>query len=299
MHRSFRHLLVVLTLSSLALAVNAESKTSVRVLASLPVTFGLSQLLLQGTDVVLERAAPASLPGSRQAAYFSGRGAPELGTLAVGADAAVGLRSIWPGDPLYIHARRSNIRIVEIDAARPVDGALPGIALQSGTSDGLNSQPWQSSNNLGRMGDVLAADLVRLAPNAKAKIDSNLAALKQRLLKISAEAEAQLAKADNLSVVNLSDHLGYLVSGLNLELLETDARPDNEWTVEALSQLQKTLKDNGVALVIHHRQPAEAVKTAISAGGSRLLVLQVDGEDPLAELEGNIKQVTGALAGTP
>jgi hypothetical protein len=267
----------------------------VRVIASLPITFGLGEILLKGSGVTLERAAPASLPGSRQAAYFSGRGAPELKKLSTSADAVIGLRSIWPDDPLYPDARRSNIRIVEIDAARPVDGALPGVALQPGQNDGLNSQPWQSSNNLGRMGDVLATDLARLAPSAKASIDSNLAGLKQRLLKISAEAEAQLAKADNLSVMSLSERFGYLTSGLNLDLLAVDARPDQQWTNEALEALQKRLKTDDVALVIDHREPSDALKAAIRAGGSRLLVLQTDSDDPLGELEGNIKRVTEAL----
>ncbi|RJX72481.1 metal ABC transporter solute-binding protein, Zn/Mn family [Pseudomonas sp. LS-2] len=267
----------------------------VRVIASLPITFGLAEILLKGSGVTLERAAPASLPGSRQAAYFSGRGASELKQLATSADAVIGLRSIWPDDPLYPDARRSNIRIVEIDAARPVDGALPGVALQPGQNDGLNSQPWQSSNNLGRMGDVLATDLARLAPSAKATIDSNLAGFKQRLLKISAEAEAQLAKADNLSVMSLSERFGYLTSGLNLDLLAVDARPDPQWTAEALEALQKRLKTDDVAVVIAHRDPADALKAAIRAAGSRLLVLQTDSDDPLGELEGNIKQVTEAL----
>ena len=145
----------------------ADSAKPLHVLASLPVTYGLGEVLLKGTDISLERAAPANLPGSRQTAYFTGRGAPALAKLATGADAVIGLRSLWPDDPLYPIARRSNIRIVEVDAARPVDGALPGIAVQPGNKvDGLNSQPWFSSNNMGRMADVMAADLVRLAPAA-------------------------------------------------------------------------------------------------------------------------------------
>ncbi len=278
------------------LPVAAQSAKPVKVLAALPVTYGLADALLKGTPVKLERAAPANLPGSRQTAYFTGRGAPALHTLALDADAAIGLRSLWPDDPLYPVARRSNIRIVEVDAARPVDGGLPGVALQPGTADGLNSQPWQSSNNLGRMADVMAADLSRLAPGAKARIDSNLASLKQRLLKLTADSEARLAQTDNLSVVSLSDHFAYLVSGLNLELLSTDPRPDAEWSAEALQALAASLKDNDVALVLHHRQPAEAVKAAISAGGSKLLVLNTDGADPVAELEGNVDQVIKALA---
>jgi len=276
----------------------AENPQPLRVLASLPITYGLGEVLLKGTDVSLERAAPANLPGSRQTAYFTGRGAPALGKLATDADAVIGIRSLWADDPLYPIARRSNIRIVEVDAARPVDGALPGIAVQPGLKvDGLNSQPWLASNNMGRMADVIAADLVRLAPSAKPKIEANLAALKQRLLKLSADSEARLAEADNLSVLSLSDHFGYLIGSLNLELIGQDPRPDSEWTVQELKQLTATLKDNDVALVLHHRQPSEAVKAAIAESGSHLLVLSTDAEDPVAELEGNVDLLLKGLSG--
>ena len=276
----------------------ADSAKPLQVLASLPITYGLGEVLLKGTNVNLERAAPANLPGSRQTAYFTGRGAPALAKLATEADAVIGLRSLWADDPLYPIARRSNIRIVEVDAARPVDGALPGIAVQPGNKvDGLNSQPWFSSNNMGRMADVMAADLVRLAPAAKPVIEANLAALKQRLLKFSADSEARLASADNLSVMSLSDHFGYLIGGLNLELIGLDARPDAEWTPEALKQLGVTLKDNDVAVVLHHRQPSEAVKAVINEAGSRLVVLSVDAEDPVGELEGNVDLVIKGLSG--
>jgi hypothetical protein len=59
----------------------------------------------------------------------------------------IGVRSLWADDPLYPIARRSNIRIVEVDAARPVDGALPGIAVQPGLKvDGLNSnRGWRAT----------------------------------------------------------------------------------------------------------------------------------------------------------
>ena len=277
-------------------AALTKAKKPVKVLASLPITYGLADLLLKGSDVQLERAAPANLPGSRQVSYFTGRGAPALNKLALDADAVIGLRSLWADDPLYPVARRSNIRIVEVDAARPVDGGLPGIAVQPGVSDGLNSQPWQSSNNMGRMADVMAADLSRLAPRAKAHIDANLAALKQRLLKLNADSEARLAQADNLSVVSLSDHFAYLLSSLNLEVLDTDARPDADWTPEALQQLSTRLKDNEVAVVLHHRPPSEAVKTAVTAGGAQLLVLNVDGVDPVTALETNVDQLIKTLS---
>ncbi|MBV4474452.1 metal ABC transporter substrate-binding protein [Pseudomonas botevensis] len=297
---SLRQLTLAIALCGMASTpvLAAETAKPLHVLASLPITYGLGEVLLKGTTVNLERAAPASLPGSRQSAYFTGRGAPALGKLANEADAVIGVRSLWADDPLYPMARRSNIRIVEVDAARPVDGALPGIAVQPGLKvDGLNSQPWLASNNMGRMADVMAADLVRLAPQDKPKIEANLAALKQRLLKLSADSEARLASADNLSVMSLSDHFGYLIGSLNLELAGQDPRPDAEWTPEDLKKLTATLKDNDVALVLHHRQPSEAVKAAIAESGSRLLVLSTDAEDPVAELEGNVDVLLKGLSG--
>ncbi|MEJ8864235.1 metal ABC transporter substrate-binding protein [Pseudomonas jessenii] len=296
---SLRQLTLAIALCGLATTtMAADNGKPLRVLASLPITYGLGEVLLKGTDVSLERAAPTNLPGSRQTAYFTGRGAPSLAKLASDADAVIGLRSLWPDDPLHPIARRSNIRIVEVDAARPVDGALPGIAVQPDNKvDGLNSQPWFSSNNMGRMADVMAADLVRLAPKAKPKIDANLATLKQRLLKLSAESEARLANVDNLSVMSLSDHFGYLIGGLNLELIGQDARADAEWTPEALKQLGATLKDNDVTVVLHHRQPSDALKAVIAGSGSRLLVLSTDAEDPVAELEGNVDLLIKGLSG--
>ncbi|MCL6703019.1 zinc ABC transporter substrate-binding protein [Pseudomonas sp. T1.Ur] len=291
---SLRQLTLAVALCGVAVTSSFAAE-KVRLLASLPVTYGLGEALLKGTEVGLERAAPDNLPGTRLSAYFSGRGAPALNKLAREADAVIGLRSLWPDDPLYPMARRSNIRIVEVDAARPVDGALPGIAVQPGMADGLASQPWMASHNLGRMADVIAADLVRLAPADKAKIDANLAAIKQRLLQLSADSEKRLASADNLSVVSLSEHFGYLISGLNLDGISTDARPDTEWTPEALKQLATALKENDVALVLHHRQPSEAVKAAITESGRQLLVLSTDGTDPVAELESNVGLVVTAL----
>jgi ABC-type Zn uptake system ZnuABC Zn-binding protein ZnuA len=297
---SLRKLTLALALSGMVTSplMAAESAKPLRVLASLPITYGLGEVLLKGTNVSLGRAAPANLPGSRQSAYFTGRGAPALSKLASDADAVIGVRSLWPDDQLYPIARRSNIRIVEVDAARPVDGALPGIAVQPELKvDGLNSQPWLASNNMGRMADVMAADLVRLAPTDKAKIEANLATLKQRLLKLSADSEARLARADNLSVMSLSDHFGYLIGSLNLELIGQDARPDAEWTAEDLKKLTATLKDNDVAVVLHHRQPSEALAAAIAESGSRLLVLSTDAADPVAELEGNVDVLIKGLSG--
>ncbi len=62
-----------------------------------------------------------------------------------------------------------------------------------------------------------------------------------------------------------------------------------------MQQLSESLKENEVAVVLHHRKPSDAVQAAVTAGGSKLLVLGTDGADPVAELEGNVDQVIKAL----
>ncbi|MFK8333222.1 metal ABC transporter substrate-binding protein [Pseudomonas sp. BJa5] len=297
----FQHLCLALALAGLATLGQAQDTNSaagqhaaaVSVLASLPVTHALASALLDGTAITLQRAAPANIPASRQPSYFSGRGAASLQKAASQADAVIALRSIWSDDPLYPAARRSNIRIVEIDAARPVDGALPGIAVQGGNA--FAAYPWLNPNNLGRMADVLANDLGRLSPADQAQIQANLATFKRQLLELSAGSESRLAQADNLSVVNLSERLDYLVSGLNLDLIDHPRVTDDQWDAAALKRLGDELKAQDVALVLHHKQPGKAVAEVVAASGARLVVIDTDPQDTLAGLKASVEQLVGAL----
>lgn len=287
---NLKHLTIALTLAGLPMLASAT-----QVLTTLPVTHSLASTLLEGTAVQLTRAAPASLPASRQPSYFSSRGAAGLAKAAQQADAVIGVRSIWRDDPLYPLARRSNIRIVEIDAARPVDGALPGIAVNG--DDAYAAYPWLHPTNLGRMADVVANDLERLAPADKSAIQHNLAQLKRRLLTLTSNSQVQLAKADNLSVVSLSDRLGYLASGLNLDVVEQPLPTDGKWDAVALKALADTLKEQDVALVLDHRQPDAALAEIIEASGAKLVVVDSDAEDAVAGLTTGTEQVVQALAG--
>ncbi|MFF5866080.1 metal ABC transporter substrate-binding protein [Pseudomonas sp. NPDC012596] len=279
---------------ALALAGLPALSSATQVLTTLPVTHSLASALLDGTSVQLKRAAPANLPASRQPSYFSSRGGEGLAKAAQQADAVIGVRSIWRDDPLYPMARRSNIRIVEIDAARPVDGALPGIAVSG--DDAYGAYPWLNPTNLGRMADVLANDLERLAPADKAKIQGNLAGLKRQLLELTANSQTQLAKADNLTVVSLSERLGYLASGLNLDVVEQALPADGKWDDAALKALAENLKEQDVALVLDHRQPDAQVAEVIKASGAKLLVVESDPEDAVGGLKASVDQVVGALS---
>jgi len=285
---TLKKLTLALALSGLPLLASATE-----VLTTLPVTHSLASVLLDGTSVQLKRAAPANLPASRQPSYFSGRGGVNLQKVALKADAVIGVRSIWRDDPLYPMARRSNIRIVEIDAARPVDGALPGIAVKG--DEAFTAYPWLNPTNLGRMADVVANDLERLSPTDKAKIQGNLAGLKRQMLELTANSQTRLAEVDNLTVVSLSERLGYLASGLNLDMVEQPLPADGKWDEAALKALGENLKAQDVALVLHHRQPDAKVAEAIATSGAKLLVVDSDPDDTVAGLKASVEQVVKAL----
>lgn len=284
-------------IGALLVASMTAAGEPVRVLASLPITYGLGSILLQGAEAQVVRAAPANLPASRQVSFFTGRGAGALEKAASSADAVIAVRSLWPEDPLYPMARRSNIRIVEVDAARPVDGALPGIALTSAGSNALEERPWLSINNLGRMADVIAADLVRLSPNDAKQIASNLADIKQRLLSLSAASESRLAELDSLSVISLSPGFEYLTSSLNLDVIEVLPPSTSDSDADAsLESFKSAIRDNEVRLVLTSRPVKKGVANAAEDAGARLLILGELPEDPLRAISEITEQVIDGLA---
>lgn len=267
-----------------AQAPAAAPAKPVQVLVAHPVAQGLAAQLAEGSGVTVARAAPANLPPARLLAYFEGRGAAALAQAAAKADAVVTLRSLWPQDPLYPLARRANIRIVEIDAARPIDGALPGIALQPGAE--LASYPWLHPVNLGRMADIVAADLERLSPQAAPVIARNLAGLKQQLVALSGKTESALLAAPNLTVVSLSPRLDYLASAFNLEMLPGSS------DAQVLAAL---IRSEGVAAVLHHEELAPELAKAATDAGAAIVVLPADGQNPVGDLETLAARVVDAL----
>ncbi len=271
------------------------------VLAAHPIVVSLAETLSEGTGIEVVRAVPANLPYTRWASYFDRRGAAALRRDAERADAVLTLRSLWADDPLYPLARRANIRIVEIDAAQPVDGALPGIAMQAAARNASNpgtppiaAQPWLSPSNLGRMADIVAADLQRLAPEARQALAQNLAVFKQRLVALTAQAEATLASAPNVSVIVLSDRLDYLVSALNLDKVPFEQEGD-EWDQASIDRLAATVQDNDAAAVLFHTALPEAVHSGLSESNPDVAFLMLESAATSGDVQATVETVVQAL----
>ncbi|TWF46529.1 metal ABC transporter solute-binding protein, Zn/Mn family [Neorhizobium alkalisoli] len=287
----------------------------VTILTAHPAAFALAATLAKGSLIVTKTVQPERLPASRLASFLAGRGKAALESAAADADAVITFRSFWPEDPLYPHARRANIRLIEIDAARPIDGRLPGIAIADPTDDrviydalmltpmspsGEAMAPWLSPTVMGRMADIIAADLCRLVPSAAASITSNCATLKQRLFAIRADIELALAGADNLTALALSPHFQYLAQDLSIELLGSITAAPNEWTPERCGKLVAWLRDHDVKVVLLDADPGDDLQDAIRNAGSTPAVLSTIGEkldDPLSFVDFNMSVIARAFAG--
>ena len=277
------------------LALHGSAMAAPQILVAHPVVHGLAQELVRGTSIELVRVTPAQLPPARHPAFLAGRGLEALQKAAVQAEAVLTLRSIWPDDQLYPLARRNNIRIVEIDAAQPVEGDLPGISLSTG-DNAINAQPWLDGNNLSRMSGILADALARLHPPAASVLQANRQAVQGQLQKLAAGSSQRLARLTDLGALVLSRRVHTLAQALQLEMLPWTNPVDEAQLAPALSA---RLQQEKARVVLHHTRPDAAVIEAIEANGARLVVIPEFSGNPVEALEKAVQMVLEGLESRP
>ncbi len=275
---------------ALALAGLPSLSFATQVLTTLPVTHSLASALLDGTAVQLKRAAPANLPASRQPSYFSGRGGASLEKAAQQADAVIGVRSIWRDDPLYPMARRSNIRIVEIDAARPVDGALPGIAVSGDDAYGATPGSTRPTWGVWPMWWPTTWSASPQVTKRRSRQPGGPQTPAAGAFGQQPDTPGQGRQPDRGEPVRAA---GLPRQRLNLDVVEQPLPA--EWDAATLKALEENLKAQDVALVLDHRQPDAAVAEVIKAAGAKLVVVESDPDDAFAGLKASVDQVVGAL----
>ena len=278
--------------ASLATTHNNAHASAPVVLAAHPVLHGLAQELVRGSRIEIVRVTPADLPASRHPAYLTGRGLEALQSAASQAQAVLSMRSIWPDDQLYPLARRSNIRIVEIDTANPIEGDLPGLTLNQTQGHAIQTQPWLASTNLARMATLIVDALARLHPASAKTLEHNLQKTSQQLQQLEINTSQALASAPNLSVVVLSPRLQTLAQALDLEILPWTAPAD---PTQAAPALQALLQREKVALVLHHTTPDAAQLQAIQNSGAQLLIVREFSANPITELQQAVQNAVKIL----
>jgi ABC-type Zn uptake system ZnuABC Zn-binding protein ZnuA len=201
----------------------------------------------------------------------------------------VTIGKLWREDPLYAAARAQNIRVVNIDATEPVSTTLAGVALTrepearapwetAGTSDAPAPRAstffWLAPSNAARAAEIVARDLARLSPRDAPQITQNLDMYRRILFELKQSYEARLAELDNLTVFALAPDFVYLTNDLDIFVDGYFLKQEIEWSPADFEAFRKHLKDRGIRVVIHKRDPGEPVRKVIENAGARLVVLR-------------------------
>jgi ABC-type Zn uptake system ZnuABC Zn-binding protein ZnuA len=286
---TFRRLLVaVLSLALAPIAGAEEAEANVTVLTSLPATYSITAALAAGTHVAVLNVPENGRRMNAQQNYFSQQ-APKLGAQFAQADAVVTIGKLWRQDPLFVAARSGNIRIVEIDATKPYSETLEGVSVAlEPVNDAPWSEPeepraertpsvyyWLSPSNGARSAEIIAQDLMRLAPGDAARIADNLAAYRRELLELKREYEQKLAALPDVTVYALGPGLVYLTTDMSLFVDGYFLKQDINWTDGDAAAFSEYLEQHDIRVVIHQWEPSEAIRAAIDEAGARLVVLEL------------------------
>lgn len=191
---------------------------------------------------------------------------------------------------------------IAIAEPRDDSAVYKAIDLQPMPATGEGSAPWLAPTGMGRMADVLAADLSRLDPSAAETVAANLAVLKRQLLSLKTEADVALAGADDLTAIALSPHFGYLAADLSIDLRASITAAPGEWTPERSMKLAAWLKDNAVTAVLLDAAPNETLVAALKTANARIAVLaSIEGEtdDPAAAIRANLRALADLFGRSP
>ncbi len=267
-----------------AYTAGAQEDDGIIVLTALPATYSVTHALAERTSIVVE-----NLPerGRRMNALLNllNQSADRYADTLSRADAVVTIGKLWREDPLFIAARRFNVRVVDIDATKPWSTTMEGIsvALEPRQTapwadiDATAREPslhyWLSPANGARMAEIIAADLARLSPDDRSTIETNLADLRRELLGLKVEYELKFAELADVTLFALASEFVYLSSDMGLYVDAWFVKQDIDWTEADLAAFGAYLRDNGIGVVVHKWEPDERIRTAIDAAGARLVVL--------------------------
>lgn len=243
------------------------------VLTSLEATTLLARTLLQNTPVKVVQVTPRNYSMTGHERYYK-KSREKLRQSAQEAQAVISLRSAWKGDVLYPHARRGNIRIIEIDATAPKDMRRPGLPLIRNSKGEVLPRVWLSPSNMGRMADIAARDLCAVYPQHQKQIESNLRSLSRALFKLRSKYEMKLLMFDSTSSVKLTDLFDYLISEFGLEITGRFLKPEHRWTDQDLREFKTILQKHRPKIAICRWIPDESILSSLKEADSVPVVLK-------------------------
>jgi ABC-type Zn uptake system ZnuABC Zn-binding protein ZnuA len=133
------------------------------------------------------------------------------------------------------------------------------------------------------MAENIAADLVRLAPDDAASIETNLVALVAELRTLKSEYDNRFALLPDTRVFALAEEFVYLFGEMGIFVDGYFTKEDVRWTEADLEGFEEYLAQSGLSVVVHKWEPAQPILEAIARAGGKLVIL--DPADPGREID--------------
>jgi len=246
------------------------------ILTNTPATYMIATQLMQGTPITATYLAPKRYGIERLANWYNGKG--EQTVLQAGKEATVAItfKALWAADPLFIHARQGNIKLIEIDAAQAISPRARGVATVK-MRDGSNSlYAWLNPNNLNTMLSIVSRDLQRIWPQYAQQINTNLQSLLMETRALINQQQQRLFNSEIDTVLLLSDQLEDFASANQLFVVERFSKPELEWNEQDKLALQALVTDSPEVWILSSKKISPQLKALLPHFNQFLVVDSID-----------------------
>ncbi|QUM86576.1 ABC transporter substrate-binding protein [Moritella sp. 28] len=271
----------LLTISAAVLLLTSALSFSQKVsaadiLTATPVTYMLATELTKGTGITTQYLPPKRYGISRLPNWFSSKGATLTEKAAIDAQVSITLGAVWPQDPLFVHARKGNIRMIEVDASQAISPRAQGVAALRLEDGSISPYTWLNPTNLTRMTAIVSQDLQQVWPQQAATIASNQQALMMSVRHLINQQQTMLLDNEIDSVVLLSSELEDFASGNQLFVVERLTKPELEWSAADKQQLVKLLTEDDSLWVLTSKRASKQLKTLVPNPARILTIDSID-----------------------
>ncbi|SGY82841.1 Putative uncharacterized protein [Moritella viscosa] len=254
----------------------SQKVSAADILTATPVTYMLATELTKGTAITTQYLPPKRYGISRLPNWFSSKGATLTEKAAIDAQVSITLGAVWPQDPLFVHARKGNIRMIEVDASQAISPRAQGVAALRLEDGSISPYTWLNPTNLTRMTAIVSQDLQQVWPQQAATIASNQQALMMSVRHLINQQQAMLLDNEIDSVVLLSSELEDFASGNQLFVVERLTKPELEWSAADKQQLVKLLTEDDSLWVLTSKRASKQLKTLVPNPARILTIDSID-----------------------
>lgn len=222
------------------------------VLTAIPALKAIGDELVEGTDISIINPIGNETPINELTEKIKSESAIPDSVIA-SAEAVISLRSIMEEDYLFIHCRKRKIRLIEIDAASPLNPTLTSVGVIR-NNDHINPYIWLSPSAVIRSAEIIGKDLEALFPKHKEKIEANLQAFRAEIRALRSDYEMKFLSLDAFEAATMDHSFDYFLRDINL-FVTMSFPGEMEWEETHFDQFKQGLHNKSFATVIHRWEP--------------------------------------------